>query len=90
MKCVFTSNIHQICSNSIPNLLHPVVIALPAGAQARYGGSLQSEEVSVEGSSESSLTGLVPNDTLFPAEGAHCTASTSELCGYLTYMTQTS
>ncbi len=63
---------------------------IAAGAQARYGGSLQSEEVSVEGSSESSLTGLVPNDTLFPAEGAHCTASASVLCGYLTYMTQTS
>lgn len=29
----------------------------------------------MEGSIESILTGLVPNDTLFPAEGAHYTAS---------------
>lgn len=50
------------------NLLHPIVtychLCIAAGTQAHYGGSLQSEEVSVEGSSESVLTGLVPNDTL--------------------------
>lgn len=50
------------------SLLHPIVtychLCIAAGTQAHYGGSLQSEEVSVEGSSESVLTGLVPNDTL--------------------------